>query len=145
MRRDYPEHPLVGVGVVVLNGDNVLLIRRGNPPRTGEWSLPGGAQELGETVRETASREVREETGIAIADLALLDVVDLISTQREGLVQHHYTLIDFCAVYAGGTLEAGSDAADAQWWPVEEAIELVAWKETKRIIRLAADRIRDSG
>lgn len=138
--RDFPATPVIGVGVVVLNGDAVLLIRRGKPPRQGEWSLPGGAQELGETVRQTAVREVREETGIEIADLALLDVIDLISSQRGGPVQQHYTLIDFQAVYAGGVVSAGTDAADAQWWPVDEAISLVNWAETKRVIRLAHDR-----
>jgi len=141
MNREFPDHPIVGVGVVVLNGDAVLLIRRGKPPRIGEWSLPGGAQELGETVRQTATREVREETGIEIADLTLLDVVDLISSRHDGHVRHHYTLIDFGAVYAGGNLAAGTDAADAQWWPLDKAIDLVNWGETKQMIRLAADRV----
>lgn len=144
LKRKFPDSPLIGVGVVVRNGESVLLIRRGNPPYVGEWSLPGGAQELGETVRNTAIREVREETGIEIADLTLLDVADLISTQHDGLVQHHYTLIDFGAFCAGGKLLAGSDAADAQWWPIDEAIELVTWTETKRMIRLAVDRMPDA-
>lgn len=142
MKREYPDSPIVAVGVVVFNGDTVLLVRRGKPPEIGAWSLPGGAQELGETIRHTVAREVREETGIEIADITLLDAVDLISSQKDGLVQHHYTLIDFAAVYSGGKLQAGSDAADAQWWPIEESIDLVAWEETKRMIRLAADRIK---
>ena len=74
MSREYPDRPFVGVGVVVWRGDNVLLIQRGKPPRIGAWSLPGGAQELGETVRETAVREVREETGVEIDVTHLIDV-----------------------------------------------------------------------
>lgn len=142
MNREFPKNPISGVGVVVFNGDTVLLVQRGKPPEAGAWSLPGGAQELGETIRETAVREVREETGIEITDLQLLDVFDLISSEKDGRTRHHYTLIDFGATYAAGKLAAASDAADAQWWPVEKAIDLVSWVETKRVIRMAADRMR---
>ena len=103
MSREYPDRPFVGVGVVVWRGDNVLLIQRGKPPRIGAWSLPGGAQELGETVRETAVREVREETGVEIDVTHLIDVVDTITRDKDGRVRLQYTLVDFAAEWRLGT------------------------------------------
>ncbi len=147
MQRDFPDRPIVGVGVVVWRADQVLLIRRGKPPRAGQWSLPGGAQELGETVAETARREVREETGLELAALELLTVVDLIepapeSTPESG--QHpflfHYTLIDFVAEAAPGEAVAAGDAAGVGWFRPEALAGLGLWSETLRIIDMAAAR-----
>ncbi len=136
--------PTVGVGVVVLRGSpdkpEVLLIRRGRPPKQGEWSIPGGRQEFGETVRETALREVREETGITAADPRLLDVVDLIHPAREGHIKGHWTLVDFAADWVAGEPVAGDDAADARWVPVNDLESLGLWTETLRIIRIALAR-----
>ncbi len=141
MRRDFPDRPIVGVGVVVWREDRVLLIRRSRPPRAGQWSLPGGAQELGETVAETARREVREETGLELARLDLLTVVDLVERTAEGdRVLYHYTLIDFTAEAAPGTAMAGDDAAAVAWFPETGLEALGLWAETMRIIRLAAKR-----
>lgn len=141
MRRDFPDRPIVGVGVVVWRDDRVLLIRRGKPPRAGQWSLPGGAQELGETVAETAHREVREETGLDLAHLDLLTVVDLVERTPDGArVLFHYTLIDYTAEAAPGTAMAGSDAAAIGWFHAGELDDLGLWAETIRIIRLAATR-----
>ncbi len=139
MRRDFPDRPIVGVGVVVWRDDRVLLIRRGKPPRAGQWSLPGGAQELGETVAETAHREVREETGLELARLDFLTVVDLVERTPDGdRVLYHYTLIDFTAEAAPGATIAGDDAAAVGWFDVDEIEGLGLWAETIRIIRLAA-------
>ena len=126
-------HPVVGVGVVVLKGDEVLLIRRGRPPKQGEWSIPGGRQEFGETVRECALREVLEETGITCANPRLVDVVDLIRPEGKG----HWTLVDFAADWAAGEPVAGDDAAEAKWVPAAELANLGLWTETIRIIRAA--------
>jgi ADP-ribose pyrophosphatase YjhB (NUDIX family) len=112
---DYPNRPLVGVGVVAVKDGRVLLIRRGKPPREGGWSLPGGRQRLGETVRETARRELREETGVEAEVTALLDVVDSITRDGAGAVAYHYTLVDFLAAWRGGEARAGGDAAEAVW------------------------------
>ncbi len=134
--REYPPRPLIGVGIVVWHGERVLLIRRGKPPRVGQWSLPGGAQKLGETVAEAARREVREETGLAVEVGEVLAVVDLI--EREGeRVRYHYTLIDFSAEADGPELRPGSDAADARWFGLDQLGELGLWSETLRIIQLA--------
>jgi 8-oxo-dGTP diphosphatase len=134
--REYPPRPLIGVGVVVWHGERLLLIRRGKPPRVGHWSLPGGAQKLGETVAEAARREVKEETGLAVEVGEVLAVVDLIERDGER-VRYHYTLIDFSAEADGTELHPGSDAADARWFTLDQIEGLGLWSETVRIIELA--------
>ncbi len=113
--REYPARPICGVGVVVRQGDAVLLIQRGNPPRRGDWGLPGGVVELGETLREAAQREVREECGIEIALGDVIDAVDLLQRDDAGRLQYHYILVDFVAAYASGDVRAASDVLDARW------------------------------
>jgi ADP-ribose pyrophosphatase YjhB (NUDIX family) len=137
--REYPPRPVVGVGVVVWHGERVLLVRRGQPPRQGHWSLPGGAQELGETVAAAARREVFEETGLAIEVGEVLATVDMIERDGER-VRYHYTLIDFSAEAVGAELRPGGDAADARWFAPEEVAGLGLWSETVRIIELARAR-----
>lgn len=140
MSREYPDRPFVGVGVVVWRGDEVLLIERGKGPRSGGWSLPGGKQELGETVRETAHREIREETAVEIEITGLLDVVDLVRKDGAGRVQFHYTLVDFTAEWVSGEAVAGTDAAAARWVRLEDLDQYRLWDETLRVIRLSASR-----
>jgi ADP-ribose pyrophosphatase YjhB (NUDIX family) len=138
MNREYPDYPIVGIGVVVLLSDQVLMIRRATQPRLGQWSLPGGAQELGETVFEAAQREVLEETGLNIEILGMVDVVDSIRLDDLGRVKYHYTLIDFVALTIGSDMpKAGSDASDVAWMTLEELSKLELWSETFRIIQLA--------
>jgi ADP-ribose pyrophosphatase YjhB (NUDIX family) len=139
--REYPSRPFVGVGVVVLKDDTVLLIRRGKPPRVGEWSLPGGSQHAGETVRETAAREVREETGVTIRDPRFVEVIDAIIPDDEGRTRYHYTLIDFAAEWAAGEPVPDDDASHAEWIPLSRLEELEMWEKTIDIIR-KADRLR---
>ncbi len=140
MSREFPERPIVGVGVIVFKGADVLLVRRGKPPRAGEWSIPGGAQELGETVAEAAVREIREETGLEINVQGLVDVVDLIrpsdDPNRAG-IRHHYTLVDLVATWSAGDPVAGDDVTEARWIPAEDVAELGLWAETVRVISLA--------
>jgi len=133
---DYPNRPLVGVGVVAIKDGRVLLIRRAKPPRAGRWSLPGGRQRLGETVRETARRELHEETGVEAEVTALLDVVDSITRDDEGAIAYHYTLIDFLAEWRGGAPRAGGDATEALWADPEDLGSYELWDETLRLIRL---------
>jgi len=135
--RDYPTRPFVGVGVVVFRDDRVLLIQRGKPPRLGQWSLPGGAQELGETVSEAGRREVLEETGIAIAVGGLVDVVDSIRLDGDGRVQQHYTLVDLWGEWTAGEPVAGDDAMDARWVPLAGLAAYELWSETVRIVAMA--------
>lgn len=137
-----PRAPVVGVGVVVLRtgtaGLEVLLIRRGRPPRQGEWSMPGGKQEWGETLHQTAHREVLEETGVAIADLKLIDVVDGLFRSTEGTIDSHLTLVDYRANWVSDHPCAGDDAAEARWVPISDLAPYKLWSETARVIRAAA-------
>ncbi len=133
---DYPNRPLVGVGVVAVKDSRVLLIRRAKPPREGGWSLPGGRQRLGETVRETARRELREETGIEATVTPLLDVVDSITRDDDGAIAYHYTLIDFLAEWRAGEVRAGGDAAEAVWADPGDLGPYELWDETLHLIRL---------
>jgi 8-oxo-dGTP diphosphatase len=137
-RRLYPDRPVVGVGAVVWRDDRVLLVRRGRPPRAGQWSLPGGAQRLGETLREAAAREVREETDLALADVRLLTTVDLVEHDADGRVRYHYTLVDFVAEAPLGEPVAGDDAEAVAWFRLDELPGLGLWSETLRIIDEAA-------
>ena len=140
MSREYPEWPVVGVGVVVLGSQGVVLIRRGKPPRQGQWSLPGGAQKTGETVFDAARREVLEETGLEVDILGLVDVVDSILPDDAGNIRYHYTLVDVVAVAIGHKPPvSGSDAEEVAWMALEDIAGLGLWTETERIIDLAVE------
>lgn len=125
--------PIPAVGIVCLRGDEVLLIRRGTPPRQGEWSLPGGRIEPGERAIDAALRELREETGVEARLLGLIDVVDGLFPE----IDRHYVLIDYAAVWTGGEPVAGDDATEACFLPVDQALAVVGWSETRRIIKAA--------
>lgn len=114
-RREYPSRPLIGIGVIVLKPAQVLLARRGHAPSEGAWSLPGGAQELGETAEEAARRELLEETGLAVGALSLVGYFDSIHRAADQRVRFHYTILDFGARYAGGEPCSGSDVLELAW------------------------------
>jgi len=112
--REFPDAPRVGVGAVVLDGERVLLARRGRPPSQGKWSIPGGLVHLGERIEDALVREIEEESGLHVRVLGLCGVIDRVV--REGdAVRYHYVIIDYIAECVGGLLEAGSDAAEVRW------------------------------
>ncbi|HTV81388.1 MAG TPA: NUDIX hydrolase [Acidobacteriaceae bacterium] len=118
MRREYPDAPIAGVGAVIVRGGAepaVLLIRRGQEPLKGEWSLPGGAVELGETLEEAVCREVLEETGLSVEPVGVVQAFDRISRDAGGRVRYHYVLVDFLCLVTGGSLACASDALEARW------------------------------
>ncbi len=137
---DYPNRPLIGVGVVVVRHARVLLVRRAKAPSAGRWSLPGGRQRLGETVRETAAREVREEAGVEVEVTALLDVVDSITRDEAGAIAYHYTLVDFLAEWRAGTARAGGDATETAWADPGDLTPYDLWDQTLRLIGLGIER-----
>lgn len=132
--------PVPCVGVVCLRGEEVLLIRRGRPPRQGEWSLPGGRIEPGERAVDAALRELREETGVEAGIVGLIDVVDGVFPDAG----RHYVLIDYAARWLSGEPVAGDDAAEARFAPLAEAEALVQWSETRRVIRAAVEKVTAS-
>ena len=115
MAHEYPAAPVVGVGGVVLAGDRVLLVRRGHPPRQGEWSLPGGKVELGEALVEAVRRELREETGLEVEVGPLVECFDRVHYDETGRVRYHFVIADYLCRAIGGALRPGDDAADAAW------------------------------
>jgi 8-oxo-dGTP diphosphatase len=135
------QHPRPTAGVVCLRGREVLLIKRGTAPRLGQWSLPGGRIEWGETSADAALRELVEETGV-VAELAgLIDVVDGIMTSREtGEITRHYVMVDYAARWLSGEPTAGDDAADARFFSLEEALAIIEWDLTRKVIQEAFDR-----
>jgi 8-oxo-dGTP diphosphatase len=140
MQREYPAQPIVGVGTVVWHGERVLLVQRGRPPRQGRWSLPGGAQQLGESLADAARREVFEETGLMVEPGDVVATLDLIERDADGRVRYHYTLVDFTAEAQSAELMPGDDAADARWFDLDQLDDLELWSETLRIIELARAR-----
>ena len=135
--REYPDKPVCGVGVVCLKDDQVLLVKRAKPPITRQWSIPGGGQELGETTREAALRELKEETGVDAELIGLIDVIDTVREDEEGRIQFHYTLVDFAAIWTSGEPVADDDVSDAQWVLLSDLEDKGLWSETIRVIREA--------
>lgn len=131
--REYPDRPLIGVGAVIVQDNRALLIRRGQPPLLGEWSLPGGVLECGETLREAAVREAVEETGLVVEVIDMLGVYERV-IRNDGRVRYHYVLIDFLCHPVGGELKAGSDAAEARWFTRDELPSLNLTRDANDVV-----------
>lgn len=114
MQREFPPAPLIGVGAVVVDQGRVLLVRRGREPLKGQWSIPGGLLELGESLTAGAVREVLEETGLVVEPVELVELLDRIH-HEDDRVRYHYVIADYLCRVTGGTLQASSDADDVRW------------------------------
>ena len=135
--REYPARPLVGLGVVLLRADAVLLVRRGKAPAAGTWSIPGGAQRLGETAEDGARRELLEESGLETGAMTLIANVDSITRDGTGAIQYHYTILDFAAAWTDGEPRAGGDVSDARFVRFDALGSYDLWSEAHRVIGLA--------
>lgn len=142
--REFPQRPIVGVGAVIVDAGRVLLVRRANEPLKGEWSLPGGAVELGETLAAAVAREVLEETGLEVEVGPIVDVLDRVRLDEGGRPRFHYVLVDFVCRPTGGVLASGSDAAGVAWASVHDMADYGVAPATVAVIEKALARV-DSG
>jgi mutator protein MutT len=134
-RRKYPDRPFVGVGAVIVQDGQVLIVKRKYDPLAGQWSIPGGAVELGETLEASVTREMLEETGLEIEVGPVIEVFDRITRDEQGNVRYHFVLVDYLCWPAGGRLLAGSDVAEAVF---VHPSELEAYRLTTKAMEVIA-------
>ncbi len=142
MRREYPDYPILGVGGVVFWDDRVVLVKRGNEPAYGKWSIPGGAVEPGETMWEAVEREIYEETDLKIDALEIVKVFDPIIRDESDRVLYHFVLVDFLCKYKSGTLKANSDVLDARAVSKSELLEYELPGVTLEVIEKASELLK---
>lgn len=143
MKRKYPEQPIVGVGAIIFRGDQVLLIQRGQEPSRGQWSIPGGAVLVGETLEEGVRREILEETHLEVRVLTLVKVLERIFRDSDGRVAYHYVLVDFLCEYRAGELRSDSDAQDARFVNLQDLPSYQIAPVTLEVIS-RGDRLRQN-
>ena len=137
MARRYPEHPIVAVGVLLLDGERVLLVRRARPPQLGRWTVPGGGVELGETLEAAAARELHEETGLGCTLGPIVEVLDRVVHDSDGKIEFHYVILDLLGTQPTGELRVGSDASEARWVTLAELAGLDTTDGLEPVIRRA--------
>ena len=133
--REYPDHPRIGVGAVIVLEGRVLLVRRGAAPARGLWAIPGGGLRLGETLQQGAEREILEETGIVIRAGAPVFICDSFERDDEGRFRFHYVIVDLSADYISGEVKASDDALEARWISTAEIRNLTVTKTTLKLLR----------
>lgn len=141
--RKYPSRPIVGVGGLVIENDRVLLIRRGSPPLEGEWSIPGGALEVGEVLAKGVERELTEETGLVVRVLCLLEVFDRIIRDAEGRPVYHFVILDYLCERSSGEAHAASDVLNVAWTREEELGAFHLSDAAERVVRNAFRTVRE--
>jgi 8-oxo-dGTP diphosphatase len=120
MKRMYPDQPIVGIGVVIVKDNMIALIKRGNEPSKGKWTIPGGLVELGESIETAVIRETKEETCLEVENPQLLDVVGNVDRDEYGKVKYHYIIVDYLVHVKSGTIQAASDAEELRWVSFDE-------------------------
>jgi ADP-ribose pyrophosphatase YjhB (NUDIX family) len=135
--REYPDHPLVGVGALIVRDNRIVLVRRGAEPARGEWSIPGGLVEVGETLKEAVAREALEETGLQVEPGDLVELLERVFLDDDGRVQYHFVLADFLCRVRGGELSADSDVLEAIWVDGDQIATKPLADVTRRVIMKA--------
>ena len=133
--RRYPARPILGVGALIFQQDEVLLVERGREPLRGQWSLPGGAVETGERLEDAIAREVREETGLEVTPVQVALIFERIMRDADGNAEYHYVLIDYLCQIHGGALCAGDDSNCARWFRINDLDQLSLTEGTLNVIR----------
>ena len=134
MAREYPAHPVVGVGAVVVRDGRALVIKRAHEPRQGEWSLPGGLLELGESLQEAVRREIKEETSLDITVGPIIETFDRVHRDDAGKIRYHFVIVDFVCWPDGGEAVAGSDAEGVAWVTAAEIDDYAVNAHAKEVI-----------
>lgn len=135
MKREYPDRPLIGVGAIIIDRGRALVVRRATEPLKGEWSIPGGVLELGETLRAGVIREAKEETGLDVLPIEVLEVYDRIVADDAGKTRYHYVLIDYLCQVTGGELRAASDVSEVRWLTEQELDSFPIADAAEEVIR----------
>jgi ADP-ribose pyrophosphatase YjhB (NUDIX family) len=141
--RRYPQRPIIGVGALILKRDRILMAQRGKEPSMGSWSLPGGALETGESLADGVRREVREETGLDIRPLGVLEIFERIMRDVSGAPEYHYVLIDYMCRIVGGTLAPGDDVCAVEWVRRRDLAKLQITEGTLAVIEKAFRKRRE--
>jgi len=142
--RRFPDRPIVGVGAVILGEEQVVLVKRGHPPLEGEWSLPGGVVEVGETLQDAVAREVLEETGLTVRVGPVVEVLERVQHDSDGRVEYHFVIVDYLCWLESGGLTTGSDAADVCWAKIADLPEYRLTEKATAVIGRAVELARDT-
>ncbi|HEX8028559.1 MAG TPA: NUDIX hydrolase [Vicinamibacterales bacterium] len=134
MAREYPAHPVVGVGAVVVRGGRALIIKRAHEPRKGEWSLPGGLLELGESLQDAVRREIKEETNLDVTVGPIIETFDRVHRDDAGKIRYHFVIVDFVCWSESGEALPGSDADGVAWVRAEEIDQYQVNAHAKAVI-----------
>jgi 8-oxo-dGTP diphosphatase len=145
MNRRYPERPCAGVGAIIFRGTEVLLVKRGRPPALGKWSIPGGLVELGESLEASVRREVLEEVGLEVKAIDLVAALDRVIFDPDGRIEYHYILLDFLCEVLAGQLNAGTDADECRFVPIEELYRYDLTRGTEEVIRSTFEKAGNLG
>ena len=144
MERRYPRSPIPAVGAVVVKGEDVLLVMRGKEPGYGQWSIPGGAIHVGETLQKAVVREIGEETGLIVEPVCLIEAFDRIVQDEEGQILYHYVLLDFLCRYRSGEAKASSDVMKVEWIKDTEMGNYCLPRDTENVIRKGMEMVKAS-
>lgn len=142
MAREYPAHPVVGVGAVVVRNGRALIVRRAHEPRKGEWSLPGGMLDLGESLADAARREIKEETGLEVEPGPIIETFDRVHRDAAGRIRYHFVIVDFVCWSDSGDAVAGSDAEAVAWVTADEIDQYGVNAHAKAVILKGLEVLR---